>query len=155
MICLSYDTLKLHLSSLHSFPREASELPLQIRTTALRLYFTGCTTTTKSRVLQRYDFPYSGRKSIACWKPWAKTMSFPYSFPPNKNRHSFLPPANWARRDLRHQSSVMQQFVINSGTISRSQGDLLCQKPRLDYGQHRATNSAQRLWCFQIIYLML
>jgi hypothetical protein len=50
---------------------------------------------------------------------------------------------------------VMQQFVINSGTISRSQGDLLCQKPRLDYGQHRATNSAQRLWCFQIIYLML
>ena len=25
------------------------------------------------------------------------------------------------------------------------------QKPRLDYGQHGATNSAQRLWCFQII----
>ncbi|MEG4093090.1 hypothetical protein [Microcoleus sp. Pol12B4] len=35
----------------------------------------------------------------------------------------------------------MQQIVINSGTISRSQSDLLCQKHRLNYGQHRATNS--------------
>ena len=128
-------------SYINPFPREVSQSLLHIRTTPIGLYFTGSITPAKSAISRCHDLPRRGlsRSNVVrhdpkqsvfrVYFPWTKTdADYEYLF-------GLLPAASWKRSDRRHQSPVMQQTVINPGTISRNQSDFLDRKPRFDYGE--------------------